>query len=616
MLLRLLKGLYRLFRCVREAVINLVFMFAVLLGFVILAYLPSPTEQKPFREGALTLNLDGYLADNHEEYGDLYRLLESQLGGRSEPLKISTFDVVQAIIAAKNDERILGIVLDLGNFSGGDLSSLQFIGDELNAYKTATKKPVIAVGEAFSQSQYYLASFADEIYLNPAGFVELNGLSYRNLYFKSLLEKLEAEPHIFRVGTYKAAVEPFLRDEMSPEARENAQNWLKPTWAYVAQRIAENRGFAVEQLFMSSENYLAAFREAGGDEAKFALKRQLVTHLASHSEVQKKLAERFGEEEGSYRHIDFFDYSLQTTDRFEVKAAEKIAVVNIEGEIVWGESDEQRTGSDTVVEQLRAIAQDKAVKGLIVRINSPGGSAMASEIIRQEIAALQQNGLPVVASMGGMAASGGYWIAATSDKIIASPTTLTGSIGIFGLAMNLETTAKKVGVSEDGVETSEFARMSGLKPLSNAQAELIQIGIEQGYDRFLTLVSQGRKMEKTAVDKVAQGQVWTGVDALKHGLVDKLGDFHTAYDTMLALLQAKQADGEAKKGLPLQWFINQDSSLFGSMLGGYQLTLQAQLRQWLGLPFELKLPAQKANFSQLSDPKHHYLYCLTCGEIK
>ncbi|MEG9482696.1 signal peptide peptidase SppA [Mannheimia sp. HC-2023] len=617
-MLNMLKAIYKMFRCIRECVINLFFILFILFLVPVVGFIASSQNtQKPvFTQGALRLNLDGYLVDNREEFTDFYRLLQSELGG-AEPFKISTFDVVQAISKAKNDPQITGLVLDLHNLQNADFSSLDFIGNEINSFKESGK-PVIAIGEQYSQKQYYLASFADEIYLNKAGSVELQGLSYSNTYFKTLLDKIEAEPHIFRVGTYKSAVEPFMRDDMSEEAKQNARGWLNGTWQQTVEMIAHNRKIEPTEINLSAENYIEKYKAAKGDDAQFALNQKWVTQLASNQESKAKLIEKFGENsEGAYNHIEFSDYELELNDRFADINAPKIAVVNVEGAIMTGESDQSGVGSETIVKLLQEARADKNVEGLILRINSPGGSAVASELIRQEVEAFQKEGKPVVASMGGTAASGGYWIAATSDKIIASPNTITGSIGIFGLAVTFEKTAKNLGVSEDGIATSALAEPIGLKSLPKEQGEVLQIGIENGYDRFLELVSRGRNMPKEAVDKVAQGQVWLGSDALKHGLVDELGNFNVAFVTLSDLInQKREAQSKAKvERFGLQWFAEQDDSLFGTLARDFKTQLQVSLTNWLDLPVLKQSQKQMEILSRFNDPKQMYLYCLNCGKV-
>lgn len=619
-MITLFKHLYRVFCFVREVVVSLIFILFVLVCFALAGFWGNKNQKAEplFEKGALMLNLDGYLADNHDELSELYRLIQSELGGSREPLKISTFDVVQAIHAAQYDDRITGLVLDLGYFDGGDYPSLEYIGTEIERFKESGK-PVIAVGEYFTQQQYYLASFADKIYLNRAGFVDLHGLSYNNLYFKSLLEKIEAEPHIFRVGTYKSAVEPFMRDDMSPEARKNAVLWLSQLWKNVSERVQSNRQLPNATLVPSEAEYLQAFRAAKGDDGEYALAQKWVTELVTTDEMRRVLIEQFGEDQdGSYQHIDFFSYMSQVADRFDVHSKNKIAVINIEGEIVFGGSDDETAGSDSIVPLLRQARLDKDVQGVILRINSPGGSAIASELIRQEAEAIQKAGKPVVTSMGGMAASGGYWIAATSDKIIASPSTLTGSIGIFGLSVTFKKTAQKIGLNEDGIATSFLADQSELKPLSKEQGEVIQLSIENGYQRFLELVSRGRGIPLEQVDKLAQGQVWLGNSAKEHGLVDSLGDFGDAYDTLSSLInQKRQANQQAEiETFDVQWLTEEPSDLFNSLFQELSLNLRTQLAQHFNLPLQQKLREPLGLLSKFNDPKHSYLYCLNCGTVK
>lgn len=616
-MLKILKLFYRIFRYIRECLINFFFILFILLLLPAISLFSSDNSQKPiFTQGALRLNLDGYLADNREEFTDFYRLLQSELGS-AEPVKISTFDVVQAISKARNDPQITGIVLDLSYLQDADFSSLDFIGNELKNFQTSGK-PVIAVGDQYSQKQYYLASFADEIYLNKAGFISLQGLNYSNLYFKTLLDKIEAEPHIFRVGTYKSAVEPFLRDDMSSEAKHNAHIWLNQIWQQTVQTIANNRQISAEEIHLNPTIYLEKYKQAKGNDAQFAFNQKWITELSTNQEIQNKLISQFGENsEGDYNHIEFLDYTYTLSDRFSEIYDPKIAVINIEGTITTGESDQINVGSETTVKLLQKARADKNVEGLILRINSPGGSAIASELIRQEVEEFQNTGRPVVTSMGGIAASGGYWIAATSDKIIASPNTITGSIGIFGLALTFEKTAKNLGVSEDGVSTSILAQQSSLKTLSKEQSDILQVSIENGYDRFLELISRGRKIPKDKVNEIAQGKIWTGEDALKYDLVDELGDFNTAYTVLSDLINQKREKANKGKAnqFGLQWFAEEDDSLFGKFTRDFKIQLQINIANWVNLPFLKESQKQLDLLSRIQDPKRLYLYCLNCGKM-
>ncbi|MDP8052450.1 signal peptide peptidase SppA [Pasteurella atlantica] len=616
------KKIYQIFRFLREMVINLFFVLFIIICLSVFSLIQSDKPQSQqvasFQSGALVLNLNGYLADNHDELGDFYHLLESELGSKEQPIKISVFDVTRVIKRAAYDKKVTGIVLDLQQFSGGDFPSIEYVGEILKEFKKVSNKPVIAIGEYYTQKQYYLASFADKVYLNKAGVVDLHGLSYSNLYFKSLLDYIDVQSHIFRVGTYKSAVEPFMRDDMSPEAKQNATLWLDGLWSNIQQKIADNRQIQKESVLPKFKNYLEQFKKAKGNSADFALNQKLVTELVTKPQILSILKEMFGEDEDrGYQHIDYFDYATLLSSRFYVEG-NKIAVINVEGEIVWGESDNKTSGSDTIIEQLQIAKNSESVQGVILRVNSPGGSALASELIRQEIDAIQKSGKPVVTSMGGMAASGGYWISATTDKIIASPNTLTGSIGIFGLAMSVEKTAKNIGINEDGIATSLLANQSPFKTLSKEQGELIQLSIENGYDHFLDLVSRGRKMTKEQVDKIAQGQVWLGEQAAKNGLVDKLGDFETAYDELMVLINEKRAEQGKQKleNLRAVWILPQEKGLFSSFTRNFKMNVQLKLTQWLDIPFIEQIKQKTPFMPKLNDPKQSYLYCLNCGTVK
>ena len=555
------------------------------------------------------------MADNREEYPDFYRLLEAEMGNE-QPQKYSTFDVASAIRQAKVDEKITGLVLDLAKFEDGDYPSLDYLGKLIKDFQ-ASGKPVIAIGHSFSQKQYYLASFADQIYLNNAGAVELEGLKYSTLYFKSLFDKIEATPYIFRVGTYKSAVEPLIRDDMSAEAKQNATAWLYPMWQNVKEKLAENRKISAENIVPPLDKLIAMRKQTQGNEADFALKQQFVTHINSQAEIRQALADKFGaDDEKGFKSIDYQDYASGLIDRFNRKGENKIAVVNIEGEITMGESLENTAGADTIIAQLQKVKQDKSVRGLVLRINSPGGSALASELIRQEVEAIQKSGIPVVTSMGGIAASGGYWIAATSDKILADKNTLTGSIGIFGVMFNLEKTAKNLGIREDGIATSPLAEISSLKPLSEEQKMLIQMSVEQGYREFLDLVSRGRNIAKADVDNIAQGQVWLGTVAKEKGLVDQLGDFDDALYAMSELLKQQRSENKpAYEKLVPQWFSDRDESLFAELSRSLNSKMQVSFAKWLNLPIAKQADDFAQTFAKFNDPQYRYLYCLQCGEI-
>ena len=608
------KTLYQIFRMIREFVLSLFFVVFVMICFVFTSLFTSSNHTPPIKSGFLTLRLNGYLADNPEEYGDLYRLLNSELNHQEEPQKYSTFDIALAIEQAANDSRIEGIVLDLGKLQDADYPALTYLGNKLKNFRKENK-PIVAVGVLYSQAQYYLASFADKIYLNQAGAVDIHGLSYTPLYFKSLFDKIEAKPEIFRVGTYKSAVEPLIRDNMSPEAKGNASLWLSAMWSQVNETISENRQIAKEAVLPDLPILLKRYQEVSGNDAQYALKQGLVNQLFSGEEALKRqLRDDFKlPEKHEPNFIELEDYLTEIPDRFEETHENKIAVVTVEGEITMGESTEDTSGSETIVKTLQRVKEDKYVKGLILRINSPGGSAVASELIRQAVNEVQASGKPVVASMGGMAASGGYWIAATSDKIVADANTLTGSIGIFGVMFNFEQTAKNLGIREDGIAISKLANISGLKPLSEEQRRLIQLNIENGYQQFLRLVSQGRGMTEEDVDYIAQGQVWIGKDAYQSGLVDELGDFDFAVNLLHQIIMSQNEENAPKK---VQWFTAEDNSFFGELSRNMKQNAQYQLASLFDLPVAKQAKKATDVMKKFNDPKNSYLYCLACAKVR
>ena len=623
-ILKFLKYCWRGLNFIRDCVMNLVFLLFVLLLGAILSlssYMDGEKVELVGEQGALLLNLDGYLADNRDSQPEWERALQ-ELDNQHVPGKISTFDVVYAIEQAANDERIKGLVLDLNYFEGADIPALEYVGESLKNFKK-TEKPVIAFSDNYTQAQYLLASYANEIYLNPRGSVFIQGLAAQNLYFKEMLDKLEVTPHVFRVGTYKSAVEPFLRNDMSPEARRNLQQWLNGMWTNYKDIIATNRKIDQNSVLPDAKTFLKELKALKGDSTAYVEQRKLVTQLASRSELDKKLIELFGSnKDDEPKLLTFNRYLKALPDRMLSEDSEhKIAVVNVEGVIVDGESYQDEVGGNTVSRLLSEANADKDVKAVVLRVNSPGGSAFASEVIRQEVDALQKAGKPVVVSMGSMAASGGYWISSTADYIVADKNTITGSIGIFALFPTFEKTVKKWGISSDGVSTSELSDVSLLRPLSSELNDVFQMEIEYGYDEFLSVVSKGRKLSKEEVDKIAQGQVWLGQDAYKNKLVDELGNFDTALNKAIELANAKLADDQKTDDYSVEWFVEEDDSTLNKLMSGLRGSVKSLVKstvdETIGLPKEAAQIKQSLGvLTKFNDPKGQYLYCLNCGRIK
>ncbi|EAY2062213.1 signal peptide peptidase SppA [Salmonella enterica] len=606
------KWTWRLLNFVREMVLNLFFIFLVLVGVGIWMQIGNGSNSEQTARGALLLDISGVIVDKPSTNHRLGALGRQLFGASSNRLQEnSLFDIVNAIRQAKDDRNITGIVLDLKNFTGADQPSMRYIGKALREFRDSGK-PVFAVGENYSQGQYYLASFANKIWLSPQGQINLHGFATNGLYYKTLLDKLKVSTHVFRVGTYKSAVEPFIRDDMSPAAREADSRWIGELWQNYLNTVSTNRQISPQQLFPGAQAIIDGLTSVGGDTAKYALDHKLVDALLSSADVEKALTKQFGwsKTENNYRAISYYDYSLKTP----ADNGGTIAVIFANGAIMDGEETPGNVGGDTTASQIRDARLDPKVKAIVLRVNSPGGSVNASEVIRAELAAVKAAGKPVVVSMGGMAASGGYWISTPANYIVASPSTLTGSIGIFGVINTVENSLSSIGVHSDGVSTSPLAEISMTKALSPEVQQMMQLSIEYGYKRFITLVAEARKRTPEQIDKIAQGHVWTGQDAKANGLVDKLGDFDDAVAKAAALAKLKQWH--------LDYYQNEPTVLdmiMDSMTASVRAMLPEAIQAMLPAPLVSAANTVKAEGDKLAafnDPQNRYAFCLTCANVR
>ncbi|EBV2932840.1 signal peptide peptidase SppA [Salmonella enterica subsp. enterica serovar Stanley] len=606
------KWTWRVLNFVREMVLNLFFIFLVLVGVGIWMQIGNGNNSEQTARGALLLDISGVIVDKPSTNHRLGALGRQLFGASSDRLQEnSLFDIVNAIRQAKDDRNITGIVLDLKNFTGADQPSMRYIGKALREFRDSGK-PVFAVGENYSQGQYYLASFANKIWLSPQGQVDLHGFATNGLYYKTLLDKLKVSTHVFRVGTYKSAVEPFIRDDMSPAAREADSRWIGELWQNYLHTVSANRQISPQQLFPGAQAIIDGLTSVGGDTAKYALDHKLVDALASSADVEKALTKQFGwsKTENNYRAISYYDYSLKTP----ADTGGTIAVIFANGAIMDGEETPGNVGGDTTASQIRDARLDPKVKAIVLRVNSPGGSVNASEVIRAELAAARAAGKPVVVSMGGMAASGGYWISTPANYIVASPSTLTGSIGIFGVINTVENSLSSIGVHSDGVSTSPLADISMTKALSPEVQQMMQLSIEYGYKRFITLVADARKRTPEQIDKIAQGHVWTGEDAKANGLVDSLGDFDDAV--------AKAAELAKLKQWHLDYYQDEPTVLdmvMDSMTGSVRAMLLETIQAMLPAPLVSAANTVKAEGDKLAafnDPQNRYAFCLTCANVR
>ncbi|HCQ0565517.1 TPA: signal peptide peptidase SppA [Escherichia coli] len=606
------KWTWRLLNFVREMVLNLFFIFLVLVGVGIWMQVSGGDSKETASRGALLLDISGVIVDKPDSSQRFSKLSRQLLGASSDRLQEnSLFDIVNTIRQAKDDRNITGIVMDLKNFAGGDQPSMQYIGKALKEFRDSGK-PVYAIGENYSQGQYYLASFANKIWLSPQGVVDLHGLATNGLYYKSLLDKLKVSTHVFRVGTYKSAVEPFIRDDMSPAAREADSRWIGELWQNYLNTVAANRQIPAQQVFPGAQGLLDGLTKTGGDTAKYALDNKLVDALASSAEIEKVLTKEFGwsKADKNYRAISYYDYALKTP----ADNGDGIGVVFANGAIMDGEETQGNVGGDTTAAQIRDARLDPKVKAIVLRVNSPGGSVTASEVIRSELAAARAAGKPVVVSMGGMAASGGYWISTPANYIVANPSTLTGSIGIFGVITTVENSLDSIGVHTDGVSTSPLADVSITKALPPEAQQMMQLSIENGYKRFITLVADARKSTPEQIDKIAQGHVWTGQDAKANGLVDSLGDFDDAV--------AKAAELAKLKQWHLEYYVDEPTffdKVMDNMSGSVRAMLPDALQAMLPAPLASVASTVKSESDKLAafnDPQNRYAFCLTCANVR
>jgi protease IV len=450
-------------------------------------------------------------------------------------------DVTDAIAAAKSDERIKLIVLDLGALDSTGLSKLQEIGAALREFRAGGKRVVVAA-DSLDQTQYYLAAQAGEVYLDPMGLVYVDGFSYYRMFLKDAIDKLGVDVNVFRAGTYKSFTDQFSRSDMAPSEREETSVWLESLWNAYQQDVTRARSLPAGALNEYVAEEPAALAAAGGDSAKLALQRGLVTALKSRRQLADELKVLVGEDEDthSFNSIAMNQYlaSVRSKHVLRSKSDAKVGIIVASGEILDGHQPPGTIGGDSTADLLRQARFDNAVKAVVLRVDSPGGSMFASEQILREVQTLRKAGKPVVVSMSTYAASGGYYISAAANQIFASPTTLTGSIGVFSVVPTFQHTLEKFGVKIDGIGTTPLAGdMRQDRTLTPARRRILQSSVDHAYAEFLRRVGDGRKKPVEDVDKIAQGRVWAGVDAQRIGLVDHLGGLKDASDAAAKLAE-------------------------------------------------------------------------------
>ena len=606
-LIQLFKGLIFL----TQGLVSLIIVL-IIVSFIGISF-DNETEFLP-ESAALKISPNGILVDQKTFISPIKKFLDES----DTAAETSIFELIDAIDYAATDPRITSLVLQLDYLTSGSISKLEEVGEALMRFKSSGK-PIVAIGDSYSQEQYYLASYADEIHLHPMGSVIIEGYGRYTIYLKEALDKLRIKVNVFRVGTYKDAIEPFTRSSMSEASRKHTSQWIHEIWNTYTTRVEGLRGLSKGSINDYANNLGKKLLKHQGNAAKLALDTGLIDKLSSRQEVMARLILLSGlADNGGYQHIDSSDYLKYIEQQSKPSGSKismnQVALIVAKGVISEGDQPDGLIGSESLSKLLRQAREDDKIKAAVIRIDSPGGSAFASEVIRQEMVSLKNSGKPVVVSMGSVAASGGYWIAMGASEVWASPTTITGSIGVFGIIPTFEDTLQDLGVQSDGLGTTALSDIFQLsRPMSNHAKKIIQAGVDHTYSQFLAIVAEARNSSIEGVDLIAQGRVWTGKKALDLGLVDQLGSLAQSLDSA-----AKSANLDGYEILkltrPLDFREKILQEIDGVNLG---FLVGAFPEKWnpLSLTAKLKGFAKKLILmTELNDPRGIYLSCFECAE--
>ena len=591
-------------------------LFVLLLVFGILVALMSSSSPVVPSDAALIIRPAGSIVEQLE--GDPFdRALEEAIGDADPQTRVQ--DIIDGLQYAADDDRIEAVVLELGSMGGIGFSKLERIAEAIDEFK-ASGKPVIANADFYSQGAYYLATRADDVYLHPDGVLFLRGFGAYQNYYKDALDKLRIDWNVFRVGTHKSAVEPYTRNTMSDEDRESLSSLLAQLWSFYQGGIVEARDLQDNALDQILGELIENVENAGGNLAELALSQGLVDELLTAGEFRERLVEEVGEDpdnEGHYRSTELAEYlaDVRFAESFE-SWDENVGVIVAAGEILNGSQSPGTIGGESTSRLLRKAAEDESVKAVVLRVDSPGGSVFASRQIQYEVNALREMGKPVVASMSSAAASGGYWISMAADKIFARDTTLTGSIGVFGMYPTFQRSLQSLGLNNDGIATSGWAGIfRPEREMTEDARTLFQNMVEYDYDDFITRVSEYRKIEKPDVDAVAQGRVWTGTEALEHGLIDEIGGLDAAIRSAAELAEMEEGsygvkNFEKELSPSEQMAINflSKARSFGVDVSAF-VKRQSSVEQIAGMVETALRPMTRFN-----DPKGTYSHCFCVFE--
>jgi len=608
---KLIKKLWYGIDLSRKIFLNLIFFILII---VFIAAIADADNKPTVEDGiALVLQPTGIIVEQKTYVDPVDQAMQEASGADKVPETL-LYDLIEAIDNAKDDKRITALVISTNYLWGAGVTKLQDLADAIQDFKTSGKK-VIAFGDNFSQSQYYLAAQADEVIMSPQGGIFITGFSRVGTYFRPMLDNIGVNVHVFKVGKYKSAVEPFTRGSMSEAAKQANRQWMGDLWNEFQQNIADARKITTDDISSYINNYKENLIASHGNSAAVAVDAGLVDQLLTRIEFRQKMVDLVGidSDSKSYKAMTHRQYlkAIKSPLEYNDPSADKVAVITAKGSILDGEHKEGSIGGDTIARLIRKTRQNKKVKAIVLRVDSGGGSAFASEVIRQELVKAQTDGIKVVVSMGDVAASGGYWISATADEIWARPSTITGSIGIFGMIPTFEKPLNRIGIYRDGVGTTKYSNpVDGGLALSDDVAEIIQTGINAGYDNFLSLVAKGRGMTKEQVDKIAQGRVWSGAKAKELGLVDNLGTLSDAIESA-----AKLAKLDDYKVLKVKRKLSENEKFLKELFNQAEFDDQVQQRQTGLTKVSLKTRiigqiSESLNMIDLwNDPKHAYANC-------
>ena len=583
-------------------------IFVVLL-FISLSIIGGlfPSDDDPIEEGAiLNLNIKGALVEELSQ-SDFERAF-SQFSGESQTETLIT-DVIRVIRHAKDNEDISTLLISTDDFSGGSSTKLELIAKEITEFKTSGKKVIAYSTQGYGTAQYYLAAFADEVHLHDYTAVFIDGYRRVRTYYKSFFDKFLIDANVFKVGEYKAFVEPYFRDDMSDEAKGNVIEWITVLWDGYIDQVSEARGISNESLKYFIDNPGLAAKQSAGDFAKAAIEYGVIDQLSNRREFRDYLYSIApGEEEDEINIVGMNAYmnSVEMEPIFE-ESESNVGVIIAKGSIVDGSAGPGSIAGDDFVKIIRKAYNDESVKALVLRVDSGGGSAYASEVIADELEKFKNSGRPIIASMGGVAASGGYYISTPADKILAERHTITGSIGVGGFLPTFERALEYIGINEDGVSTVDITT-SVAESLTEKDKALLQMGTDLVYDKFIAKVADNRGVTKEEIDQIARGKVWIGSKALEIGLVDEIAGIDRAIELAAELAEIDEELLGVKR-------INRDSDL-DSFFAGMMAKITSSIIKITGLDFLYKknelldgIEGSLHELSMMNDPNGIYMKC-------